>query len=155
MIKINIKCKNAAIMRLYISLVRPRLKYCIQAWSSYHKKDIEVCTLTLEELLLDAHQYTLHNLPCHVRCKRLKLTTLVTGSLSGDLIKVFKIITRFEDVDSNTFLRLLLPLLNRRGHLLKLYKHKLRLDKLYKHKLRLDTRMYFFSQRVIDMWKQT
>ena len=43
MIKRNIKCKNTAIiMRLYKSLLRPRLEYCIQAWSRYHKKDIEV-----------------------------------------------------------------------------------------------------------------
>ena len=43
MMKINMKSKNAAIiMRLYKSLVRPRLKYCIQAWSPYHKKDVEV-----------------------------------------------------------------------------------------------------------------
>ena len=43
MIKRNIICKNAAIiMRLYKSLVRPRLKYRIQAWSPYDKKDIEV-----------------------------------------------------------------------------------------------------------------
>ena len=42
MIKRNIKCKNAIIMRLYKSLVRPRLEYCIQASSPYHKKDIEV-----------------------------------------------------------------------------------------------------------------
>ena len=43
MIKRNIKCKNAAIiMRLYKSLVRPRLEYCRHAWFPYHKKDIEV-----------------------------------------------------------------------------------------------------------------
>ena len=43
MIKRNIKCKNAAIiMRLYKSLMRPRLEYCMQAWFLYHKKDIEV-----------------------------------------------------------------------------------------------------------------
>ena len=42
MIKRNIKCNNAAIiMSLYKSLVKPRLEYCIQAWSPYHK-DIEV-----------------------------------------------------------------------------------------------------------------
>ena len=38
--KRNIKCKNAAFnMRLYKSLAR--LEYCIQAWSPYHKNDIE------------------------------------------------------------------------------------------------------------------
>ena len=43
MIKRNMKCNNAAIiMRLYKSLMRPRLEYCIQAWSPYNKKDIEV-----------------------------------------------------------------------------------------------------------------
>ena len=29
-------------MLLYKSLVRPRMVYCIQAWSPYHKNDIEV-----------------------------------------------------------------------------------------------------------------
>ena len=43
MIKRNTNSKNAAIiMRLYKSLVRPRLEYCIQAWSPYHKENIEV-----------------------------------------------------------------------------------------------------------------
>ena len=39
MITRNIKFTNAAnIVRFYKSLVRPKLKYCIQAWSPYHKK---------------------------------------------------------------------------------------------------------------------
>ena len=43
MITRNIKCKNAAnIMRLYKSLLLPRLEYCIQAWRPYLNKDIEV-----------------------------------------------------------------------------------------------------------------
>ena len=29
-------------MRFYKFLVQARLEYCIQAWSPYHKKDIEV-----------------------------------------------------------------------------------------------------------------
>ena len=42
MTKRNMKCKNAAIiMRLYKFLMRPRLEYCIQSWSPYHK-NIEV-----------------------------------------------------------------------------------------------------------------
>ena len=42
-LKRNIKCKNSAIIiRLYKSLMRPRMEYCIQTWSPYHKKDIDV-----------------------------------------------------------------------------------------------------------------
>ena len=39
MITRNIKCKNSdIIMKLYKSLVRPRLEYCIQAWSPYIRR---------------------------------------------------------------------------------------------------------------------
>ena len=84
--------------------------------------------------------YSLHDLPYDDRFKRLKLTTLMTRMVRGDLIEVFKTIKGFEEVDSNIFFKIASST-NLRDHSLKLYKHN----------LRLDTRKYFFS---IYMWNK-
>ena len=43
MIKRNIEFKSKEnVIRLYKSLVRPRLEFCIQAWSPYFRNDIDV-----------------------------------------------------------------------------------------------------------------
>ena len=42
MIKKNITCKNKSIIiKLYKSLVRPKLEYCVQCRSPFLKKDID------------------------------------------------------------------------------------------------------------------
>ena len=93
------------ILQLCKSFVRPRLEYCIQAWCSHLRNEIDL----QEKMQRRTIQliYSLHDLPDHVRLKR---TTLVTRRLRGDLFDVFKIIKGLEDVNSNTFLRWLLLL---------------------------------------------
>ena len=109
MIKRTFTCKSEKIIiQLYKSLVRPRLEYCVQAWCPHLRKEIDL----LEKVQRRATRliYSLHDLPYYDRLKRLKLTTLATRRVRGDLIEVFKIIKGFEEVDSNIFSRLLLPL---------------------------------------------
>ena len=106
------------ILQLYKSLVRPRLESCIQAWCPHLRKDIDL----LEKVQRRATWliYSLHDLPYYARLKRLKLTTLVTRRVRGDLIEIFKIVKGFEEVDSNTFLKIA-SFTNLRSHSLKLY----------------------------------
>ena len=82
MIKRNIKCKNAAIiMKLYKSLVRPRLKYCIQAWSPYHKKDIEVLERVQKRTITMVYGYG--DLNYNDRLFLLELTSLEERRVRG------------------------------------------------------------------------
>ena len=93
---------------MYKSLVRPRLEYCIQAWYPHWRKDIDL----LEKVQRRATRliYSLHDLPYYDRFKRLKLTTLETTRIRGNVLEVFKIMKVCEDVNSNTFFILLIPL---------------------------------------------
>ena len=117
MIKRTFTCKSEEItLQLYKSLVRPRLEYCIQAWCPHLRKDIDL----LKKVQRRATRliYSLHDLPYYDRLKRLKLTTLVTRRVRGDLIEVFRIIKGFEEVDSNNFFKTASSI-NLRGHSLK------------------------------------
>jgi len=82
------------ILPLYKSLVRPHLEYCVQAWRTHLVKDIKL----IENVQHRATKMItdLHGLTYEQRRSKLKLTTLETKRLRGDLIEMFKILKGFD-----------------------------------------------------------
>jgi len=81
---------SKTMLKLYQSLVRPKLEYCVQAWRPYLRKDSDL----LEKVQKTATQLMIkdRNLSHTERLNRLNITTLETRRLRGDLIQVFKIL---------------------------------------------------------------
>jgi len=116
------------------ALVKPKLEYCVQAWSPYLKKDID----KLEKVQARATRLIneCKNLSYEKRLKCTGLTTLSERRIRGDMIELFKILKCFSKVNYNTWFKLSNN--NRtRGHSYKLVKSR----------SNLDIRKNFFSQR--------
>ena len=102
MIRINITYKEKSlIVPLHKAIVRPHLKYCIQAWNSYLRKYINM----LEKIQRRATKLIpgLRDISYGERLEECGLTTLETRRLRGDQIEVFKILNGYENIDSNIF----------------------------------------------------
>ena len=84
---------SAILLRLYQSLVRPKLEYCVQAWRPHVRKDIDL----FEKVQKRAIRLIVRDksLSYYQRLKKLGLTSLETRRLRGDLIEVFKIFKGF------------------------------------------------------------
>ena len=142
MIRRNITYKDKSlIVPLYKAIVRPHLEYCIQAWSPYLRKDMEM----LEKIQRRATKRIpgLRDLRYEERLKECGLTTLETRRLRGDQIEVFKILNGYENIDSNIFFEIKESKITR-GHNYTLVKKQ----------SRLDVRKYSFSQRTINVWNK-
>ena len=99
MIRRNITYKDKSLsIPLYKAIVRPHLEYCIQAWSPYLRKDIDM----LEQIQRRATKLIsgLRDLTYEERLKECGLTTLETRRLRGDQIEVFKILNGYENIES-------------------------------------------------------
>ena len=142
MIKLGFACMDKQIfMNLYPVLVRPQLEYCVQVWSPYKRKHID---------LLEGVQRRATKLVPEIRGKSyeerlafLGLTTLEDRRVRGDMIETYKILSGKEDVDSGTFFRM----------------GQIRGDPTLRNALKLgkkgakgDKRKYTFSNRVVDKW---
>ena len=128
-------------MNLYPVMVRPLLEYCVQVWSPYKRKYVNL----LEGVQRRATKLVpeLRNLQYEERLQRLGLTTLEDRRIRGDMIETYKIITGKEDINSEKFFTMA-PV---RGDP-QLTHNK----KIYKKSFKLDKRKYTFSQRVIERW---
>ena len=85
-------------LKLYKTLVRPHLEYCVQFWSPYYKKDI----IKLERVLKIFTRIILglDGLSYKERLDRLGLFSLERRRLRGDLIEVYKIMRDIDQIDS-------------------------------------------------------
>ena len=112
---------------LYKTYVRPHLEYCIQLWCPTLVKDIDC----LEQIQRRATKLV-QDLSYSERLEKLRLTTLKTRRLRGDLIETYKIITRKECIDPQHLFTFANPPYGLRGHSLKLYNLLLELDSTYR-----------------------
>ena len=110
----------SVLLRLYKSLVRPHLEYCISAWSPYYVK---------ERALLERvqHRFTrmvpaMKDLPYEDRLAQLGLWTLEERRHRADLLKVFRMYKNYELTPFSQFFTLSL-VNNTRGHSAKIQKN--------------------------------
>ena len=133
--------KSIPVMKtLYMGLIRPRVEYCVQAWSPHQRKDIE----KIEKMQRRATKMIpeLRQLSYEDRLVRLQLTTLEERRLRGDMIQTFKLVNGYENVDPNRYFKLNPSV----------YGTRRRSKSLNVTMTRLDCRKYFFSNRVVTPW---
>jgi hypothetical protein len=128
------------ILPLYLSLVRPHLEYCVQAWSPYLKKDITKLEKVQKRALNMIVE--LKGLTYIEKLKALDLFSLEKRRTRGDLIETFKILNGIDKVDSEIFFTK--SSTNTRGHSLKLFKQS----------ANSETRKNYFAHRVVDSWNR-
>ena len=133
--KIKYKSKNS-IVKLYITLVRPHLEYCVQFWSpslAGGKKMIESVQRRALKLS-NCYKNILH-------VDRLRYSNLISldkRRLWGDLTEMFKI---SKDIEAfNNIFKLNLNYL--RGNILKVHKER----------CKLSVGKYILNQRIVDVW---
>ena len=139
MIRVSFSCLNIPMMyNLYTSLVRPLLEYCVQVWSPYKRKYINL----LEGVYRRATRMvpSLKNMNYNQRLKKMTLPRLYDRRVRGDMIETFKILTGKEKLNARKLFRV------------NPFKERSHTMKLYRECPRLNLRKHWFTQRVVQNW---
>ena len=125
-------------MKLYKSLVRPHLDYCVQFWKPHLRKDMEL----LEKVQRRATRmiFSCKGKTYEERLEEVGLTKLETRFWRADMLEVFTILKGIEGLEAHTFF--VRNDNSYRGHQFKLYKKR----------FRLDIAKYNFGNRICDDW---
>ena len=126
-------------MTLYKSMIRPYMEYATAVWSPHLQKDIFI----LENAQRRATRLVkgIKDLSYEDRLRFLGLPTLIYRRARCDLIQVFKIVNKIDNLDKEIFFKENNSSMTR-GHNYKLSKgHN-----------RLNLRAHAFSQRIVNPW---
>ena len=126
-------------LNLYRSLVRPHLEYAVTVCTPLYKKDL----VAIENVQRKAtkHVKSICHLTYQERLKTLGLPSLEYRRERADVIEVFKILNKIDEIDKDKFFTVS-SYTSTRGHP----------RKLVKKRHRLKVRSNSFSLRVIDSW---
>ena len=128
------------ILKLYNSLVRPHLEYCVQFWSPYYRKDID--KLERIQRRITKMIPRLRNSPYEQRLQELKLFSLSKRRMRGDLIEVFKIFKGFDNINAEDYFTVDRSNITRKRNSFKI---------IGKRFLSNEAKHFFFN-RVVNVW---